>query len=204
MPNMMRRLYRPTAGAGVLLLLLSLAGPSHSATRRALVRVGEKAPNIALWDIRGGLFFLSEVTGRKPIRGRHVVVISFFASWCKPCKKELPILLKLARKHIGSKLKVILVGFREGPAKLNPVLRKLKIPRSVPVLADIHGVTAERYGVTGLPRLVVVNQDRKVVGVIAKAVPDLKPRLNRILKQLLGRTVKKTRARKPRRPRKSG
>ena len=206
---MARHLMKPAVAGAVLLVFLSLCGAANSAPRRTLVQVGEKAPNIALWDVRGGLFFLSEVTGRRPLRGRHVVVISFFASWCKPCKKELPILLKLARKHAHAKLKVVMVGFREGPAKLNPLLRRLKIPRNVPVLADIHGVTAERYGVTGLPRLVVIDRNRKVAGVVAKAVPDLPQRLDRILKPLLSATPRragprKTPAPKRRTPRKPG
>jgi thiol-disulfide isomerase/thioredoxin len=96
---------------------------------------------------------------------RHVVVVSFFATWCKPCMKELPLLQNLYQKYDGQQVKWFLVditeatrtspGFEDSPVA-GPFLAKKGI--TMPILNDNRGVAKERYGAKTLPRLFVIDK----------------------------------------------
>ena len=96
---------------------------------------------------------------------RHVVVVSFFATWCKPCMKELPLLQNLYEKYDGQRVKWFLVditeatrtspGFEDSPVA-GPFLAKKGI--TMQILNDNRGVAKERYGAKTLPRLFVIDK----------------------------------------------
>ena len=96
---------------------------------------------------------------------RHVVVVSFFATWCRPCMKELPLLQNLYQKYDGQRVKWFLVditeatrtspGFEDSPVA-GPFLAKKGI--TMPILNDNRGVAKERYGAKTLPRLFVIDK----------------------------------------------
>ncbi|MBN1760562.1 MAG: TlpA family protein disulfide reductase [Chitinispirillaceae bacterium] len=88
---------------------------------------------------------------------RHIVVLSFWATYCKPCKKELPELMKFAKKHTADSIKVFAVSIdKEGSSIVAPFVKENNI--TLPVLFDQYRKTAERYGVTSLPALFVVDE----------------------------------------------
>jgi len=93
------------------------------------------------------------------------VVVSFFATWCKPCMKELPLLQNLYEKYDGQRVKWFLVditeatrtspGFEDSPVA-GPFLAKKGI--TMQILNDNRGVAKERYGAKTLPRLFVIDK----------------------------------------------
>jgi len=83
--------------------------------RKALV-VGDEAPRFVLKDLSGEYVYLRDYTGKKlrqpwKQREKHVVVLSFFATWCLPCKIELPILDEIAARFIDEPLMIYLVDW---------------------------------------------------------------------------------------------
>lgn len=100
---------------------------------------------------------------------RHVVVMSFFATWCQPCMKELPHLETLYQKYKDQKIKFFLIditeatrstpGYENAP-EAGPFLAEKGI--TIQVLNDSRGVVKEKYGVAKLPRLFVIDKYQKV------------------------------------------
>ena len=139
------------------------------------LKEGDIAPSWALMSGPGKFEFLKTWTEergkklRKPMTqpDRHVVVISFFATWCKPCMKELPHLQNLYEKYSNEKIKFFMIditeatrtvkGLEESP-KAGPFLEKKGV--TMPILYDREAL--QRYGAKTLPRLYVVDKYRTI------------------------------------------
>jgi thiol-disulfide isomerase/thioredoxin len=150
--------------------------PSDTAKDTGL-KIGDIAPSWALMSGPGKFEFLKTWTEekgkklRKPTTqpDRHVVVLSFFATWCKPCMKELPHLQNLYEKYKNDNIKFFLIditeatrtvkGWEDSP-KAGPFLANKGI--TMPILFDSRGVAKERYGAKTLPRLFVIDKYRTI------------------------------------------
>ena len=103
-------------------------------------RVGEVAPDFE-WNAPDG-----STRTLATLRGK-VVVLNFWATWCKPCRTEMPMLNGVAR---GSDAVFLAVDLQEDGAKARSFFDQLALDRLEPVL-DLDGQTTRRYGVVGLP-----------------------------------------------------
>ena len=137
------------------------------------LKAGNVAPSWALMYAPAKFEFLKNWTVERGARlrksttqpYRHVVVVSFFATWCKPCMKELPLLQNLYEKFDGQRVKWFLVditeatrtspGYEDSP-KAAPFLAKKGI--TMQILNDNRGVAKQRYGAKTLPRLYVIDK----------------------------------------------
>jgi len=138
------------------------------------LKAGDEAPKFALRTLTGGYEILTKWSGARLSRPasqpiRHVVVASFFATWCKPCMKELPHLQNLYQKYQGKDVKFFLIDITEATRnaevyenspEAGPFLEKKGI--TVPVLQDIYGMAKKNYGVITLPRLFVIDKFRNI------------------------------------------
>ncbi len=95
---------------------------------------------------------------------RHVVLMSFFATWCAPCMKELPILEEVYQSYKNERIKFFLIDITEA-TRTNPGYENM--PKAGPFLAeknvtmeilyDTRGKVMENYNAQTLPRLFVVD-----------------------------------------------
>jgi peroxiredoxin len=86
----------------------------------------------------------------------HVVILSFWATYCQPCKKEIPALAKFIDGYGDKPIKAFLISIdKEGPSKVAPFVKEQKF--SLPSLLDPYAKTAERYGVKSVPALFVID-----------------------------------------------
>ena len=156
---------------------LEMAVIPDDTTKDPGLQVGDIAPSWALMSGPGKFEFLktwTEVEGkrlRKPMTQpeRHVVLLSFFATWCKPCMKELPHLQNLYEKYQNQKIKFFLIDITEATRtikgyenvpKAKSFLGKKGI--SIPILNDNRGVAKKRYGAKTLPRLYIIDKYRTI------------------------------------------
>ena len=160
---------------GVLGALFSLYLAALPPVARA-VGEGTLAPEIALNDRAGKPLKLAELKG-------HVVIVDFWASWCAPCREELPVLEGLYRKYRDKGLIVVGVGLDHELDKLTKFLRAS--PLSFPVVHDEQGTVADRYGPPKMPSSYLIDKRGVIRHVHAGYKASDKAALERELSALL-------------------
>lgn len=95
----------------------------------------------------------------KDLRGR-VVLVNFWATWCEPCKDELPALLKLKGELAGRPFELVTVNYGEFPDKINQYLARAGI--RLPVLLDTQNEVSKQWKVGGLPMTFLVDASGRV------------------------------------------
>jgi len=105
-------------------------------------------PKLALPDLAGGQADLGDLRGR-------VVVVNFWATWCVPCRDELPSLQRLRDRFAGKPVEVITVNYGEFPQRIRPFIEKEKL--ALKVLLDTQKDAARDWGVGGLPMTFIVD-----------------------------------------------
>jgi len=168
------------------------------------LKPGDEAPKFALPDLDGDYELLSKWSGVKLSRPatqpiRHVVLVSFFATWCAPCMKELPHLQNLYEKYQGEHVKFFLIDITEATRSVpgvenspeaGPFLRKRGI--TMPILIDVYGKALEQYVPSKLlPRLFVVDKSRKIRLIKRgfREEEDFEGELSAVIEKLLAEKV---------------
>ena len=90
-----------------------------------------------------------------------VVVLTFWATWCAPCRQELPILEGLQSQVSKDELVICAVPF-QAPDKAYGELERIFRPLKVTLVDDRNGHIAERYGIRSLPHLFLIGRDGKI------------------------------------------
>ncbi|WP_165947114.1 TlpA disulfide reductase family protein [Micromonospora sp. 15K316] len=151
----------PAARATVLLLVVAvaavLAAGLHGGPASTTGAAGDPIPAPALHGttLDGGRFDLAEARGQ-------VVVVNVFASWCGPCRDELPLLDDIARRWSPYGLRVVGLNLRDGPEAVRALLSETGTT-GLTVLPDPDGTQAVRWGVRGVPETFVVDRDGRIV-----------------------------------------
>lgn len=136
-------------------LLLGLAAAFYYQQQQAVGRAGFPAPDFALQDLRGQTHRLSEFRGR-------IIFLNVWATWCAPCRMEMPSMEHLYRRLNGKDFVMLAVSEDEdGRAAAQPFVDELGI--TFPVLLDPQGVVPPRYGVTGYPETFVIDREGHVI-----------------------------------------
>ncbi len=131
-----------------VMLLLSLS---------LFAQEGKKAPDFSIENLDGDLVTLSENTGSGP------VLLSFWATWCKPCIEELPHLEKIYSdlKEKGLKVFAISVDGEKTAAKVEPFAKTKGM--NIPVLLDPNGDVARAFYAKDVPHTVLLNGAGEIV-----------------------------------------
>ena len=131
-------------------------------TRHARWNASRPTPATELpgWDGGAGLR-LADLRGQ-------VVLLNFWASWCEPCRSELPSLELLDERHGRDGLRVIAVNYRETDATLKRYLAQW--PMSLPIVRDTDGAAALAWQVRVFPTSVVVGRDGRAAFVVTGEV----------------------------------
>ena len=146
---------------------------------------GSKAPPVVLRDINGRLFFLSKLVGERTLKNKRkkAIVLSFFATWCQPCKEKIPILQSLEKKWKPLGIEILMVGFKEAQPPLEKFAKQFGL--KLTLLVDKYGITAKRYGVKALPILFVVDGNGIIQKVIKGTHPNFKDILDNVFKDII-------------------
>jgi thiol-disulfide isomerase/thioredoxin len=117
-----------------------------------------------------------------------VVVISFWASWCGPCRKELPVLARIQEKATTSKLQVLAVNFGEDYYRYREIVKALKPALQeapMKLISDENKYYGNQYGVKGIPHMVLIGRDGRIAAVHEGygegEIPVLVDELNKLL-----------------------
>ena len=130
--------------------LLASAGPVLAA---APAQAPAPAPDFSLSARDGGTVQLSSLKGQ-------VVMINFWATWCGPCRMEMPLLEQLHAKYEPLGFTLLGVNIERDSAAATAWLKG--VPVTFPILFDTRNAVAEQFGVMGMPSSVFVDREGRV------------------------------------------
>jgi len=122
---------------------------------------GDAAPAFTLKTLDGNPVSLADFKG-------HPVLISFWATWCPPCRDEMPVIVAAYRDHQDSGLVILAVNGRDQETSTRAVRKfvaEFQLP--FPILLDEHGDVRKRYALLALPTSVFIGRDGVVRTVIS-------------------------------------
>lgn len=144
------------------------------------VLVGHRAPELSGRTLAGARFDPASLHGR-------VVLVNVWASWCTPCRHELPLLIRTARRYRHDGLRVVTINTRDGVVPAREFLGKVGAePFLKTAVSDPSGERAVEWGATGVPETFLLDRHGVVrarcVGALTPAwldahlVPLLEPK----------------------------
>lgn len=122
-----------------------------ASTGQASQNTNPVAPDFTLKDLNGKDVKLSDYRGK-------IVILNFWAVWCKYCKDEMPDLNELNKElEKGNEAVILAVDVQESPNTVNKYLSSNNI--NLNVLLDQDGSVTQTYGVTSFPTTFILNKD---------------------------------------------
>lgn len=138
---------------------IEAAADSNAAGPRYQVlpwRSGKPASTFDVTDLNGKTWRQNDLRGR-------AVLINFWASWCEPCRAEMPSLQALAEQNSG-KLVVLAVNLKESEPTISRFAQRTGL--SLPVVRDADGALARAWGVSVYPSTVLIDARGRVTSVV--------------------------------------
>ncbi len=145
----MQKFTKLRSGAWRILLIAALSLPHVSSAKQQL----QLAPNFTLPSMSGANLRLSEYRG-------EVVLVNFWASWCGPCRQEMPLLDKMYQRYKKAGFTLLGVNVEKDSSKGQRIAEQLKL--SFPILFDSKQQVVDSYKVASMPSTVLVDRDGNI------------------------------------------
>ncbi|MBX3664740.1 MAG: TlpA family protein disulfide reductase [Burkholderiales bacterium] len=160
-----RRKARSRVFSALLICAAALAPPAGpAAAAEPKPWSGGATPPLALTGLNGRGHDLATHRGK-------VVVVNFWATWCEPCRDEMPSLERLQKKTGAQQLAVLAVNVDEPESRIRKFLERT--PLAFPVLADPERRATKAWNVRVLPTTFIVGRDGRIrYSVVGEAVWD--------------------------------
>lgn len=139
---------------------------------------GGAAPDFTVKDLEGKDVTLSSLKG-------SVVLVNFWATWCPPCKEEIPSMIKLNQAMAGRAFRMLAISIDEDGKEA--VDSFFKGSKELPVYLDTDAKTSQLYGTTGVPETFIVDKKgnirKKIVGGIDWSSAEVISYMDLLLKE---------------------
>ena len=126
-----------------------------------VAEVGKPAPNFTLVDTKGKTWNLADLKDK-------VVFVNFWATWCPPCRDEMPSMESLYRRLASEKFHMLSILYNDDPGQAAQYVHTNGF--TFPTLLDPIAETARAYGITGVPETYIVDKDgilrEKLIGPV--------------------------------------
>lgn len=157
----------------------ALAGGSRPEPKTTAVAQGTLAPDFALKNLQGKTVDLASYRGQ-------VVLVNFWATWCPPCRAEMPSMEKLQTLMAGEKFVMLAINVEEdGQDNVADFLKNN--PHSFTILLDSEAEVQSRYGVYRFPETFVIGKDGVITDHIIGAIDWAAEDTVKYFKTLVGR-----------------
>lgn len=142
-------------------------------------KIGSLAPDFIAKDIDGNIFSLKDYNGKK------YVLIDFWASWCGPCREELPYIKELHKKYIDKGFEIISISKDVDLAKWkNAILKeKIEIWKQISTLENDNSIE-KKYFVSGIPHKILIDKNGVIIGKWKGSGEKNKIELQQILNEI--------------------
>ena len=167
-PSLGRRRLVVSLG-GLVILALAFGIVWLQSSKYEPLTVGMAAPDFSLPDIEGKTVRLSDYRGK-------VVFVNFWATWCKPCKEEMPSMEILWENFKSEDFVMLAISMDRVTTKkdIPPFIESMKL--TFPILTDSWGQTDKRYKLMGVPETYIIDQSgvlrEKVIGPRDWTLPE--------------------------------
>ena len=119
------------------------------------------SPEIELPDMQGRQHSLTDYRG-------NIVLVQFWATYCTPCRTEMPTMNRLLEKMRGKPFAIVTVNMAESPAQVRQFLQE--VPVDFPVLLDSDGSTLGRWKVFAAPANFILDKQGKIIYTLYGAI----------------------------------
>ncbi|HEU4686095.1 MAG TPA: TlpA disulfide reductase family protein [Nitrospira sp.] len=154
------------------------AGGVLPVVKGGMVKAGELAPNFQLRDMNGRMVTLSDLRGK-------IVLLNFWATWCGPCRVEMPAMEELYRAYARKDFEILAVSTDpQGAAVTRPFREELRL--TFPILHDADYRIGLRYGARSLPMTFMVDRQgivrQQIFGARDWAAPEAHQLIDMLIK----------------------
>jgi peroxiredoxin len=122
-----------------------------------LLKIGDNAPDFSLVDLNGETHKLSDYKGQG-------VLLNFWGTWCKPCKKEMPAINNQYKQFKDQGVQILGVNIAQSNLEVSSYADKLGV--EFPIAIDKTKSVMRAYNVDPLPTTVLINKDGKIEKII--------------------------------------
>ncbi len=148
------------------------------AFERGVVQVGDEAPNFKLRDLAGNIMSLSQLRGK-------VVLLNFWATWCGPCRVEMPAMEQLYRTFPRGEFEILAVSTDpQGVAVTRPFQKRMGF--TFPILHDSEYRVGLTYGARTIPITFMVDRQgivrQKIFGARDWDSPEARHLIHALMK----------------------
>ncbi len=146
------------------------------AAKASAVGLREEAPDFTLKSLEGSNLRLEEYRGQ-------VVLINFWASWCGPCRQEMPVLDRLHHRYEDTGFAVLGVNVEGDSDSAREIVDKTNV--TFPILLDAGQKVSELYSLEAMPSTVVVDRDGVVRYIHRGYKPGDEAKYVEVVKELI-------------------
>lgn len=162
----------------ILILLLCLSWLIVSCGQGSVATVGSPAPDFDTVDLKGEVWSLSELKGK-------VVFLNFWATWCPPCREEMPSMERLYAKLPKDKFEMIALFNKDEKPAVRKFVSQLEL--TFPILSDEYNFAGTKYGLTGLPETFIIDKQgiirEKFIGPVEWDSPKIVDMLTKYINE---------------------
>ena len=143
---------------------------------------GRPVPAFELADLNGKRWRLEPLLGQ-------VVVLNFWATWCEPCRTEMPSLEAMAARRAGSGVTVLTVNYKEAPDVIRRFLERF--PIKLPILLDADGDATFDWTPRVFPSTVLIGRNRVPLHIVMGDLDWSGPEASALLEPMIAAPGKK-------------
>jgi peroxiredoxin len=158
----MRKAIRVVVLAGLLSCILYLIANRTSGDNG--VQPGKPAPDFELYTLDGQKARLSDYKGKR-------VIVNFWATWCPPCREEMPDMQKFYESYKDAEIEILAVNLLESGSKEETIAFAEEFDIRFPILLDENGQVSNVYKATAIPTSYLIDSNgivqHKIIGAMS-------------------------------------
>ena len=163
-----------------LFLSLTACTKAEAPKKSAVAAENSLAPDVSVMSLaNGSTLKLSDLKGK-------VVLLNFWATWCPPCREEIPSMMKLNSVMSGKPFQMVAISIDEGGKSAIESFFKAS-GFSIPTYLDGSGASAKIYGITGVPESFIIDKQgvlvKKIIGGFSWDSPEAVSFIEGLMKQ---------------------